>query len=164
MKNEKFGYLGTNPDKSMIEMMQGDLESNDEFRLMMLHKIEGLLYGCFEFGINPLPTLRKVFPAYSWKYVDLTDKKPRSYRSCLKDIMMNSDFFWHTTDNGEGNHWVVAKKIGSTDTPARVFGNSDVDEQPDNVLEILRVSPATNTYRWVKDPTKVKLKNNRIMQ
>ena len=163
MKNQPFGYLGEDPDEAILKMMRDDLEGNDKVTLMMLLKIEGLLYGCFEFGINPLPTLRKIFPAYSWKYIDLTDKKPKGYRACLANIIMKSDFFWHTVDCGDGNHWVIAKKIGSNDTPRRTLGNNNPSEQPDNVLEMLRACPSHKSYWLVDDTTRVKLKNNRIM-
>lgn len=163
MKSKKFGYL-TESDPHILKMLRDDLEEGGECMWIMLHKIEGLLYGCFEFGINPLPKLRKVFPAYTWEYIDLTYKSSQGYRDSLARIARTSDFFWHAVDCGEGNHWVVAKKIGGI-TPAQVFGNRNPDGQSDNILEVFCTMPhgSVKMYKSVIDSRRVKLKNNRIM-
>jgi hypothetical protein len=158
MKSEKFGLDDSDPH--ILEMFREDLEDGDQDTWLMLNRIEELLYGCFDFGINPLPKLRKVFPAYTWEFIDLTERTTRGYKACLRNIAKTSRFFWHTDEHGDGNHWVIAKKIEGEQKS--VFGNSNFEDQPDIVIEVLREMETVTIFEKGKKPNGVKLKNNRL--
>ena len=147
-KNEQFGYLESDTlksDASMLEDMRSQLDERDHLSWLILSKISILLYGCYEFGINPLPTLRKVFPEYDWKYIDLTGKSDKGYKQALTHIAITSDFFWHAVKNGEGEHWVTAKKRGgSKQTP--IFGSGRIHNQTVEISDLLRVLGVRDLY------------------
>ena len=71
----------------------------DKARVEIAKKLAVLLKSCFEFQVNPLPGLRRVFPEYIWEYGNTRKQKVdignnTQYADFLADFLKGSEMCW----------------------------------------------------------------------
>jgi len=64
-------------------------------RAGVMDEIQKLLDSCYEFGINPLPQLRKCFPVFNWHYFEYNHVMEAS-----RAIGNRSCMVWHIFQGG----------------------------------------------------------------
>ncbi len=82
--------------------------------------IEHLIAGCYPFGFNPLPILRKALPEFEWQFHTLFTKK--NPKMATRDRVMKSDFFWFP-DMLCWDELVTARRVEKDEKPLMIIGH-----------------------------------------
>lgn len=61
----------------------------------VMRDLQQLFDSCYEFGINPLPQIRKCFPDLEWQYLELREAQDKN-----RIIAENVDLFWRVLMGG----------------------------------------------------------------
>jgi len=104
-------------------------------RWIVMDDLKNLFNSCYEFGINPLPRMRKCFPAFNWEYFELC----RARGDMAKDIQHRADMVWHIYQGG----FVIATKKNKRVSDDKVYfiDRGDLREEQ-------RESFSTNSVGW----------------
>jgi hypothetical protein len=89
-------------------------------RCEVTDEIWHLISGCYGFGINPLPILRKKIPNFIWEFHDLLKKKDSRAAVCSRVVA--SDFFWFTSVFYD--ELVTARRVNSVEKPFMIIGHT----------------------------------------
>lgn len=101
----------------------------------VLGEIQKLLEACYKFGVNPLPGLRKCFPAFEWRFESYEDRKDVvAFYNRIRVLLQTADFFWSPTE------WIGSTLVWArhkvSETPLRICATKlDTGSLWDRALE-----------------------------
>lgn len=92
--------------------------------------VRALIQGCYEFGLNPLPHLRRYFPNFFWKYWGIHDGKERDVTSDTFDQkfiahVTSQDYTWFSDAGGDWSCGVVSARERNGKEPRKILFESD---------------------------------------
>ena len=64
------------------------LQGGNYTRREVMKDLQYLFNSCYEFGINPLPRIRKCFPAFEWEYYAFPEAQDKSKHIAAKAAMV----------------------------------------------------------------------------
>src|SRR4051812_9337588 len=117
----------------------------------ILHAIQYLLFGSFEFNFNPLPQLRKYFPRLEWEYhcfeeIEDDDKK---YHNAMRKMIASCDFFW-PVHAGSESCWVTASRKDLIPARLKIFGRGDLHVVYRDESEHLKFLKECGVCNWIE--------------
>ncbi|MEI6490495.1 MAG: hypothetical protein WCO16_01890 [bacterium] len=132
---KKFTYTEKSDwERMAVALEVGEANQDGSFttRKDVAESIAKMLDSCFEFGLNPLPRLRKLFPRFNWEYHDIIELPEADKDRAIRKVVSNSDIFWEIEFSLNGA-FVTATLIDNPKTALAIYGNrtfEKVSEDP----------------------------------
>lgn len=92
--------------------------------------VRAFIQSCYEFGLNPLPHLRRYFPNFRWKYWGIHDGKERDVTSDTFDqkfiaYVTSQDYSWFSDVGGDWSYGLVSAREHNGKELRKILFESD---------------------------------------